>query len=108
VSRLLRDVPPSAVTPKHKGLVGVPLSVAKKTLQTLGAYDIVTLHGFIIAQHFKKDTLPERAGDLILFRQSRYANTALSFYQKRAGDNLTGSANSRVSSVPTRHIPRQF
>ncbi|MEW6075503.1 MAG: 16S rRNA (guanine(966)-N(2))-methyltransferase RsmD [Candidatus Omnitrophota bacterium] len=55
---------------------------AKKTLQTLGAYDILTADGFVVVEHFKKDSLPEAAGSLILFRQKKYADTLLSFYKK--------------------------
>ena len=62
--------------PYYKGL-------AKKTLQTLGAYDILAPNGLLIVQHFKKDSLPETEGDLILFRQSRYGDTQLSFYRKK-------------------------
>ncbi|MBI5145119.1 MAG: 16S rRNA (guanine(966)-N(2))-methyltransferase RsmD [Candidatus Omnitrophica bacterium] len=56
--------------------------LAKKTLQTLSCYDILTPYGFIVAQHFKKDNLPDAAGDLTLFRQKRYGDTILSFYKK--------------------------
>jgi 16S rRNA (guanine(966)-N(2))-methyltransferase RsmD len=56
---------------------------AKKTLQCLSAYDIVAPTGLAVGQHFKKDALPEAAGDLILFRQSRYGDTVLSFYRKK-------------------------
>jgi 16S rRNA (guanine(966)-N(2))-methyltransferase RsmD len=55
--------------------------LGKKTLQTLIAYDIVTPNGFLIAQHFKKDSLPEVQGDFILFKQARYGDTLLSFYR---------------------------
>ncbi|RKY31831.1 MAG: 16S rRNA (guanine(966)-N(2))-methyltransferase RsmD [Candidatus Omnitrophota bacterium] len=57
-------------------------SLAKKTLQTLSAYDILTPNGFIIAQHFKKDCLPKKIGELHLFKEARYADTLLSFYRK--------------------------
>ncbi|RJO65508.1 MAG: 16S rRNA (guanine(966)-N(2))-methyltransferase RsmD [Candidatus Omnitrophota bacterium] len=56
---------------------------AKKTLQTLGAYDILTADGFIVVEHFKKDALPETVGSLALFRQKKYSDTLLSFYKKR-------------------------
>ena len=55
--------------------------LSKKTLQILEAYDILTPHGIIVVQHFKKDSLPEAVGDLNLFRQSRYGDTVLSFYR---------------------------
>lgn len=57
-----------------------PLS--KKTLQMLGGYDILAPNGLLIIQHFKKDILPSKAGDLKLFRESKYGDTALSFYRK--------------------------
>ncbi len=56
--------------------------LAKKTLQNLGAYDILTPNGFIIIQHFKKDNLPEGVGDLVLFKQAGYGDAVLSFYRK--------------------------
>ena len=56
--------------------------LAKKTLQTLAAYDILTRNGFVVIQHFKKDNLPVCAGDLTLFKQKIYGDTALSFYKK--------------------------
>jgi len=61
--------------PYHKDLV-------KKTLQTLSAYDILAPNGFIIVQHFKKDSLPDTLGVLTLFKQHKYGDTLLSFYRK--------------------------
>jgi len=58
-------------------------SLSKKALQTLGAYDILTPDGFIVLQHFKKDILPDKLGDLNLLRQRKYGDTLLSFYRKR-------------------------
>jgi 16S rRNA (guanine(966)-N(2))-methyltransferase RsmD len=57
--------------------------LAKKTLKTLASYDILSPQGFIIVQHSKKEKLPDNLGDLILFRQKRYSESLLSFYQKR-------------------------
>jgi 16S rRNA (guanine(966)-N(2))-methyltransferase RsmD len=57
--------------------------LAKKTLLNLSTYDILAPNGFIVAQHFKKDNLPEAVGDLALFRQARYGDTVLSFYKRR-------------------------
>jgi len=57
--------------------------LSKKTLQTLSLYDILTPTGLIVAQHFKKDILPEALGELTLFKQKSYGDTVLSFYQKR-------------------------
>lgn len=55
---------------------------AKKILQSLAAYDILSDIACIVAQHFKKDELPSSEGNLILYRQARYGDTVLSFYRK--------------------------
>ena len=57
--------------------------LAKKTLQTLAAYDIVAPQGLVVVQHFKKDDLPENLGVFSLFRTAKYGDTALSFYRKK-------------------------
>lgn len=59
---------------------------AKKTLQTLSQYDILSPNGFIIVQHLKKDDLPAELGVLHLFRQAKYGDTVLSFYKRVSGD----------------------
>jgi len=61
--------------PYYKGL-------AKKTLQTLSRYDILSPYGFVIIQHFKSDKLPDACGELILVKQSSYGDTRLSIYRK--------------------------
>jgi 16S rRNA G966 N2-methylase RsmD len=83
VSRFLRDVPPSAATPNPKGWIGMPLSAAKKTLQTLCDYDILAPNGFIVVQHFKKDDLPETLGVFSLFKRKTYGDTVVSLYRKK-------------------------
>ncbi len=57
-------------------------SLAKKTLQTLVAYDILAAGGFLIIEHFKKDDLPSTLGELILWKHARYGDTVVSFYRK--------------------------
>lgn len=58
-------------------------SLAKKTLQTLSAYDILPPTGLIIAQYSKQENLPEELGVLSLLKLSVYGDTKLSFYQKK-------------------------
>jgi len=58
--------------------------LAKKTLQTLTAYDILAPNGFIVTQHFKKDILPVKLANLALFKEAKYGDTVLSFYRKKA------------------------
>jgi len=74
---LFRRIPPPAITCPGD-------SLARKTLKMLSTYDILALNGFIIIQHYRKDNLPLSSGDLVLFRQSRYADTILSFYKKNS------------------------
>ena len=57
--------------------------LAKKTLQTLEAYDILSPNGLIVVQHFKKENLPEGPGVLTLFRQYKYGSAVLSFFEKK-------------------------
>ena len=56
--------------------------MSKKTLQCLDDYDILTAQGLVIAQHFKKDQLPDAVGKLVLWRIAKYGDTVLSFYKK--------------------------
>ena len=57
-------------------------SLTKKTLKMVSTCDIVAPNGLIVVQHFKKNNLPDAVGDLVLFKQARYADTVLSFYRK--------------------------
>ena len=56
--------------------------LAKKTLKTLGAYDIVSPNCTIVIQHEKKEILPEIQGRFLLFRQKKYGSSLLSFYRE--------------------------
>jgi len=66
-------------------------SLAKKTLQMLEAYDILAPNGFIIVQHFKKDDLPDKVGNLTCFKEASYADTVLSFYKRLLGEYVPDS-----------------
>lgn len=55
--------------------------LAKKTLKTLEAYDIVHPDSYIIIQHHKRETLPESEGRFLIIRQRSYGSTVLSIYQ---------------------------
>ena len=56
--------------------------MAKKTLQTLSAYDILAPNGLVVVQHFKKDNLPKTLGVFVLFKQNIYGDSMLTFYRK--------------------------
>lgn len=66
--------------------------LAKKTLKTLVSYDILAPNGFIIVQHFKKNSLSNVVGDLKLFKQKRYGDTVLSFYKQLASPEFSSSS----------------
>lgn len=54
----------------------------KKVLQIIDAYDILAPCGFVIVQHFKKDSLGENLKNLHLVKQYNYGDTLLSFLEK--------------------------
>jgi 16S rRNA (guanine966-N2)-methyltransferase len=58
--------------------------MAKNTLLKIDAYDIVTLRGFIIVEHAKKDLLPEKLSTVALFKERRYGDTVISLYRKES------------------------
>ncbi|UCD55278.1 MAG: 16S rRNA (guanine(966)-N(2))-methyltransferase RsmD [Candidatus Omnitrophota bacterium] len=61
--------------PYHEGL-------ARNCLIKIDACDILSQRGFAICEHFKKDIMPERIGNLLLFKNKRYGDTVLSFYRR--------------------------
>lgn len=62
--------------------------MAKKTLQTLISYDILSPNGLVICQHSHREELPPSIEKLILIKQKRDGETVLSFY-RRSNENTT-------------------
>ena len=60
--------------PYYKGL-------AKNSLIKIDACDILALHGFVVAEHFIRDSMPEEAGNLVLFKQKKYGDTVITLYR---------------------------
>lgn len=58
-------------------------SLAKNSLIKIGACDILFERSFVVAEHFKKDTLPEDSGNITRFKEKRYGDTAVSFYRRK-------------------------
>ncbi|MFH1281994.1 MAG: 16S rRNA (guanine(966)-N(2))-methyltransferase RsmD [Candidatus Omnitrophota bacterium] len=56
--------------------------MAKKILQTLEGYDILTAHGLIIVQHSKAELLPKDSLRFSLIKEARYGDTWLSIFRK--------------------------
>lgn len=57
-------------------------SLAKKVLQRLAACDILAPHGLIVVEHSKKDFIEASVLAITSFKQKRYGDTILSFYEK--------------------------
>ncbi|MDD5281534.1 MAG: 16S rRNA (guanine(966)-N(2))-methyltransferase RsmD [Candidatus Omnitrophica bacterium] len=62
--------------PYHEGM-------AKKILQTLEGYDILSPNGLIIAQHPKTELLPESSPNFSLIKEAKYGDTWLSIFSKK-------------------------
>lgn len=58
--------------------------LAKKALKTLEAYDILHPNCIVVIQHEKRETLPEKQGRFLLFREKKYGNTTFSLYKSEA------------------------
>ncbi len=60
---------------------------ARKTLNALGRYAILSASGVVVVEHAKQDPLPsqidEEASRLVSQRQERYGDTALTIYQRQ-------------------------
>ena len=55
-----------------------------RLLERLSLSEKVADQGTIILEHFFKHAVPNRTGDLVRTRQSRYGDTMLTFYQRAA------------------------
>ncbi len=62
--------------PYHKDM-------AKKILQTLEGYDILSPHGLIVVQHFKAELLPKDSLNFSLIKEAKYGDTWLSIFRKK-------------------------
>lgn len=56
-------------------------------LDRISEVGILKPDGIVIAEHFKKQPSPERAGGIALFREAKYGDTVLAFYKT---GNATG------------------
>jgi len=65
--------------------------LAKKSLKTVGAYDILQPNCTVIIQHEKREILPEKQGRFLLFREKKYGSSVLSVYHgEQDGSARTG------------------
>ncbi len=52
-------------------------------LELIAGAGILKPDSIVVAEHFKKQPSPDRAGDLTLYREARYGDTVLAFYRRR-------------------------
>jgi 16S rRNA (guanine(966)-N(2))-methyltransferase RsmD len=57
--------------------------LAKKILQTLEAYDILSPNGLIVVQHSKLEELPGDSLKFSLIKEAKYGDTWLSIFRKK-------------------------
>jgi 16S rRNA (guanine966-N2)-methyltransferase len=50
-------------------------------LELIAGAGVLKQDSIVIAEHFKKQPSPERAGPLVLYREARYGDTVLAFYK---------------------------
>jgi 16S rRNA (guanine(966)-N(2))-methyltransferase RsmD len=58
------------------------LDMAKKILQTLEAYDILSPNGLILVQHSRLELLPGNSQNFRLIKEAKYGDTWLSIFRK--------------------------
>lgn len=58
--------------------------LAAATVEALGRSALVAPGGQVVAEHSRRDALPDRAGDLALRDRRRYGDTEVSFYVRGA------------------------
>ena len=56
-----------------------------RLLERLSVSGKIAPHGTLVLEHFFKHAVPNRTGNLVQTRQSRYGDTMLTFYQRAAG-----------------------
>ena len=57
--------------------------MAKKILQILGGYDILSPDGLIVVQHSKLEQLPKDGIKFSLIKEAKYGDTRLSIFRKK-------------------------
>jgi len=68
-------------------------------LECIAASKALTENSIVIAEHFKKQALPKRAGDLVLQRETKYGDTVLAFYKIRSQESEARCQESGGDSV---------
>ena len=59
------------------------LDLAKKTLKTLEAYDILHPNCLVIVQHDKREILPEASGRILRVKEKKHGDSLLTIYKAK-------------------------
>jgi 16S rRNA (guanine(966)-N(2))-methyltransferase RsmD len=57
--------------------------MARKTLLNIDAYDILAPISLVVAEHYKKDQLPEDLKTLVIAKEKRYGDVVVTLYRKK-------------------------
>ena len=57
--------------------------LGEKILRKTNQCDILLTNGLLIIEHYKKEILPSKVGNLILKQEKKYGDTILSFFNKQ-------------------------
>ncbi len=58
----------------------------KPLLDLISGAGILSPDAIVLAEHFRKQPSPEKAGSLTLYREARYGDTILAFYRRDRGE----------------------
>jgi 16S rRNA (guanine966-N2)-methyltransferase len=61
-----------------------------RALEAIDSLDLLASNGIIIAEHDRRDSLPERVGGLVLYRDKKYGRVVLSFYVREDSAYVRG------------------
>ena len=64
-------------------------------LELISDSDLLEPDAVVVAEHFRKQPTPERAGRLSLYREARYGDTVLAFYKAGAGSQQSEAVSER-------------
>ena len=65
-------------------------------LAQIAGTQVLAPEGIVVAEHFKKQPSPERAGALERYREAVYGDTVLAFYRKNIGSKESGARGQEV------------
>lgn|SRR5574341_219 len=67
----------------------------KPLLERIAESDVLKQDGIVVAEHFKKQPSPETAGGLTLYREAKYGDTVLAFYNREDRSQESGASSQK-------------